>query len=101
MNPYNVLGVPRDADDRTIREAWLKAIRQASPDSDPERFTALSRAYEEIKDETSRRKHELFNKECPGDSPLDAVVRHFRLQGPPRPPALDAMRQFLRKCAQP
>ena len=101
MNPYTILGVGPSAGDHEIRRAYIEAIKQAPPDVDPERFAVLNRAYESIKDEKSRHKYALFNKECPGDSPLDALVRNARLQSPPRPLPLDAMKEFLRKCANP
>jgi curved DNA-binding protein CbpA len=95
-----VLGVRHDAGDAEIREAYLAAIRKAPPESDPERFAAVSRAYARIKDERSRIRTALFNLECPGDSPLDAIVRAAHLQGPPSPPSIDVMKQYLRKCAE-
>lgn len=101
MNPYLVLGVAPDADDKTIRQAYLAAVKEASPETDPVRFKAVSRAYEKIKDEQSRNGHALFEEDCPGDSPLDAFVGHHRLQGPPRPVAMNVMKNFLRKCLLP
>jgi curved DNA-binding protein CbpA len=101
MNPYQLLGITSDAGDAEIRRAYLDALRNASPDSNPERFAALNRAYESVKDERSRCRYALFNIECPGDSPLDALVCCGRLQGPPPPLSLDAMKKFLRRCAEP
>ena len=97
MNPYFVLGVSPEADDETIRQAYLKAVKEFSPDTNPTRFKAVSQAYEKIKDEASRHRHALFNQDCPGDSPLDAFVRHHRLQGAPRPAEMTVMKGFLRK----
>ena len=100
MNPYLVLNVPPTADDATIRRAYLDAIKLAPPDHDPKRFQAVSVAYEQIKDETSRHRHTLFNRTAPGDSPLDAFIRYLRLcpQRPPLPG--DTMKEFLRTCAK-
>jgi len=100
MNPYRLLRVPRDADDATIRQAYLSAIRETPPESDPHRFAALNRAYESIKDERSRISYELFNAEPDGDSPIDALVRHARSEGPPKPLPLETMKHFLRKLAK-
>ena len=100
MNPYLVLGVSTDAGDKTIRQAYLDAVKEASPDTDPVRFKAVSHAYDQINDEASRNRFALFNQDCPGDSPLDAFVRYHRLQGPPRPVTINAMKDFLRKCAR-
>ncbi len=100
MNPYLVLGVPLDADDSTIRRAYLDAVKLAPPDHDPKRFQAVSAAYEQIKDERSRHRYTLFNCCPPGDSPLDAFVRYLRLcpQRPPLPS--EVMKEFLRSCAK-
>jgi len=98
MNPYLVLGVPREADDATIRRAYLEAIKLAPPDRDPLRFQALNVAYEQIKDETSRHRYTLFNCVPPGDSPLDAFVAYVRLR-PQKPPLpAEVMKEFLRSC---
>jgi curved DNA-binding protein CbpA len=100
MNPYRLLHVSRDSDDSMIRQAYLSALRETPPDSDPHRFAALNRAYESIKDERSRISYELFNAEPDGDSPIDALVRRARADGPPEPLPLEAMKNYLRKLAK-
>jgi curved DNA-binding protein CbpA len=99
MNPYLVLGVTLEADDPTIRQAYLAAIKESPPDTHPVRFQAVSQAYEKIKNESSRHKYYLFNQECPGTSPLDALLQQGRLQGHPRPLPLEFMKKYLRQCA--
>ncbi|MEY2407607.1 MAG: hypothetical protein QOF48_277 [Verrucomicrobiota bacterium] len=100
MNPYLVLGVPLGAEDSSIRRAYLEAIKLAPPDLEPKRFQAVSAAYEQIKDESSRHRYVLFNQTPPGDSPFDAMVRYIRLcpQRPPLP--FDVMQDFLRVWAK-
>lgn len=100
MNPYLVLGVPRHSDDQGIRRAYLEAIKEATPETHPTRFQALVAAYEQIKDETSRHRHALFNRECPGDSPVDAFLRHVRTAPRPAPLPFEAMKEFLRLCSK-
>jgi len=101
MNPYLVLDLPLDADDATIRRRYLDAIKLAPPDHDPKRFQAVSAAYEQIKDQTSRNRYTLFNRVAPGDSPVDAFVRYLRLC-PERPPLpAELMKEFLKTCAKP
>jgi curved DNA-binding protein CbpA len=99
MNPYLVLDVPLEADDQAIRQAYLNGIKDASPDSDPKRFQALSQAYEKIKDESRRLHYALFNQECPGDSPLDVLVRYAQAQRSIPPLSFDMMKEFLQSCA--
>ena len=101
MNPYLVLGVPRDAADARIRRAYLDAIKTETPETHPVRFKEIAAAYDKIKDETSRGRFELFDTEAPGDSPLDAFVRHARLAARPAPLGFEAMKEFLRACSKP
>jgi curved DNA-binding protein CbpA len=100
MNPYLVLGVPVQADDQTIRRAYLEAIKQATPEKNPARFKAVSEAYERIKDESSRCKYELFHQESPGASPLDTVLRHLRMAAKPKPMSMETMKEFLHTCSK-
>ncbi len=100
MNPFLVLGLPLDADDASIRRAYLEALKLAPPDHDPKRFQAVAAAYEQIKDEPSRHRYTLFDKSAPGDSPLDAFVRCLRLRPQTQPLPSDVMKQFLRSCAK-
>lgn len=100
MNPYLTLGVPRDADDQRIRRAYLEGVKQATPETDPERFKALAAAYEKIKDQTSRGRHALLDRECPGDSPLDVFLKHVRMAPRPAPLSIEHMKDYLRLCSK-
>ncbi|KAI6234475.1 DnaJ-like protein subfamily C member 10 [Aphelenchoides fujianensis] len=59
---YQLLGVSRDADDRTIRKAFKKLAIQKHPDKDPDNpnahaeFIKINRAYEVLKDPDLRRR---------------------------------------------
>lgn len=98
MNPFYILGVPPDADDQTIRKAYLEAIKKATPETNPERFQTLSRAYETVRTETDRNRYQLLHVECSGESPLDAFVQYSRWRGNPQPIPWEAMKKFLRSC---
>lgn len=101
MNPYLVLGLSANADDRDIRRAYLEAIRESPPDSDPKRFQSVSQAYEQIKDQSSRHRYILFNRESPADGPLDALVRYAGCRRQFEPLPFDAMKELLRAQAMP
>ena len=63
VDPYTLLGVPKTATDKEIRQRYLKLAREGHPDLNPgdpnaaAKFAQLNTAYEQIKDETKRREH--------------------------------------------
>lgn len=59
MDPYELLGVDRDADDATIKKAYRKLAREYHPDVNPdpaaqEKFKEVSHAYEILSDAEKR-----------------------------------------------
>jgi curved DNA-binding protein CbpA len=100
MNPYLILGVPTGADDQQIRQAYLEAIKQAPPDTHPQRFQEASQAYESIKDQSQRLKFYLFDEGPAGDSPMDAFLRYLRVRSPFKPLPFEAMKEYLRACSK-
>lgn len=55
---YAVLGVPRDADGRTIKKAYFRLVRQYPPETHPEEFRRLREAYEVLSNQDSRRDYD-------------------------------------------
>ena len=63
-DPYEILGVARDADDDTIKKAYRRLARQYHPDVNPEpeaqeRFKDIGKAYEVLSDPEKRRMYDL------------------------------------------
>lgn len=56
MDYYNILGVPRDADQDTIKKAYRKLAMQHHPDKggDPNEFQRISEAYDTLSDANKR-----------------------------------------------
>jgi curved DNA-binding protein CbpA len=63
MNFYAVLGIPRNADDDTIRTAYRILARRYHPDrgagSSPEKFRQVNEAYETLIDPGTRHRYDL------------------------------------------
>ena len=57
IDPYVLLGIERDADERAIRTAYRRAVKTAHPDrgGDAEQFGKLQAAYDLLKDPVRRK----------------------------------------------
>ena len=65
---YKVLGVSRDASQEEIKRAYFRMVRQHTPDSDPEMFQEIRRAYESLKDmEEQKKELKTISLEVPED----------------------------------
>lgn len=79
---YDILGVPRSADEKEIRQAYRRLARQHHPDVNPgdedaaERFKSINAAYEVLSDADKRAKYDRY-----GDQWQHA--EHFEQQGGP------------------
>ncbi|NOK38113.1 DnaJ domain-containing protein [Corallococcus exercitus] len=54
QNPYEVLGIEKDADARAIKKAYFERVRQNPPETHPEEFRRLREAYELLSDPEAR-----------------------------------------------
>lgn len=99
MNPFDVLGVPVDADDRTVRAAYLALVKRYPPERYPERHMAINTAYQALKDENSRLQYLLFDTQPGGASPMEVVAGHFRWCDRRKPPDWETLRHRILECA--
>ena len=84
-DPYLVLDIDEAANDAAVEAAYLAGIRRYPPERDPQRFEALRRAYELLRDRRKRIAHALFDTTPP--TPADILDRAAPLQAPARPQA--------------
>ncbi len=54
QDPYEVLGVARDADARAVKAAYFALVREFPPETHPEEFQRLREAYELLSDAARR-----------------------------------------------
>ncbi|MHC5543691.1 DnaJ domain-containing protein, partial [Singulisphaera rosea] len=62
-DPYEILGVPRHADEAEIRRRYLELVREFSPDRAPERFVEIRTAYDEVRDPAKRLEMQILHVE--------------------------------------
>lgn len=75
-DPYEILGLPRHADEAEVRRRYLELVRRSPPDRDPERFAALRDAYEAARDPLRRIEDRIF--EPPTGDSLESIAAEVR-----------------------
>jgi DnaJ-class molecular chaperone len=82
MNPYQVLGVPPDANDEVIKAAYRKLSRKYHPDrkgGSAEKMASVNVAYGILRDPAARERWDLTGDERP-KTPLDVAARQVIMQ---------------------
>lgn len=59
---YEVLGVEKTADERTIKKAYFALVRKYPPETHPEEFKKLREAYEVLSDAEARRDYDSIGQ---------------------------------------
>ena len=87
----SILGVELDADDETVRLAYVAQIKTHPPDIDPDHFERIRDAYALLSNPTHRARRVLMiDPNQPFDSLLEGPAGGRRLVGPR--PWLEALR---------
>ncbi|GIV80628.1 MAG: hypothetical protein KatS3mg050_5022 [Litorilinea sp.] len=69
QDPYQLLGIPRQASDEEIKRAYFQRVREYPPEREPERFRAIRTAYELLRDPQSREQVDLLLLQPPPQLP--------------------------------
>jgi DnaJ-class molecular chaperone len=75
-DPYETLGIPRNADETTIRRRYLELIRESTPDRAPERFAEIRAAYEEVREPIRMLNNQLFDPNT--DDTMTTIASELR-----------------------
>lgn len=92
-DPYQVLGIARDADDAAVRAAYLCAVRLHPPERDAERFAAVRKAFDAVSSAQLRAEHELFDREPPT---LEGLLHRLQADFSPRHPDAETLLRVLK-----
>jgi curved DNA-binding protein CbpA len=65
QTPYEILDVAEDANDESIKKAYLGKVREYPPEKNAEAFQRIRDAFEKIQNDKQRRKYRLFHHEKP------------------------------------
>ena len=95
-DPYAVLGLPANSDDETIRRRYLELVKQFSPERHPEKFAAIRRAYESLRDLDTRLRYRLF--EAGRTDSLEAILEELACRTSRRRLSLQALVNSVQKA---
>jgi curved DNA-binding protein CbpA len=73
---YEILGLTRNSSEADIRQRYLELVRQYPPEQAPERFAAIRKAYEQLRDPVERLRAILFD--VGGDDSMPAILADVR-----------------------
>jgi DnaJ-class molecular chaperone len=75
-----MLGLEPGATNEQIRRRYLSLVKENPPENDPQHFQDITKAYENIKDQHARIRHQLFGSRTSSDveASLGYLVRAAR-----------------------
>lgn len=60
MNPYQILEIPKNADQDEIKKAYFQLIKKYPPEREPEKFKTIRAAYESLKTVARKAETDVF-----------------------------------------
>ncbi|MBM4073278.1 MAG: molecular chaperone DnaJ [Planctomycetes bacterium] len=94
LDPYAALGLPADADDEAIRRRYLELVRQYPPERAPEKFAAIRKAYDSLRDLDTRLRYRLF--EAGKNENIDSLIEDIACQNSRPRVSLDKLLSLLK-----
>ncbi len=82
LDAYQELGIAAGSDDAAIRRRYLELVRQFPPEQHPEKFAAVRKAYETLKDGDTRLRCRLFD--VGRDDAIDKLIEESACRSPRR-----------------
>ena len=95
--PFEILDIPEDSDDTTIKKAYLRMVKRYPPERFPGDFQRIRTAYERIKTRKDRLRFSLFDPSLPDRKEMIADIRASR-QG--KRPDLEMVRAQLKASVE-
>jgi curved DNA-binding protein CbpA len=92
-DPYELMGLPADSDDETIRRRYLELVRQFPPERSPEKFAAIRQAYESLRDLDTRLRYRLF--EAGKKDSIEATIEELACRSTRRRVPLETLLKTL------
>ena len=92
-DPWDVLGLGADSDDEAIRRRYLELVRQFPPEKHPEQFAAIRRAFDSLRDLTTRLRFRLF--EAGKHDTVDAIIEELACRNLRRRVPLETLLSML------
>ncbi|SEH06171.1 J domain-containing protein [Candidatus Venteria ishoeyi] len=84
QSPFDILDVAEDADDASIKKAYLQQVRAYPPERYPEQFQQIRAAFEAIASKRQRLVYQLFYNEPPhSEALMGHVLKHNNTQQRP------------------
>lgn len=110
MTCWTVLGLPEDADKRSIKRQYAGLLKQYRPDQDPEGFQRLREAYEQALEWAQWRDHEEHDEspalleeslmQAPVQASMQASIQYAEDTPQTRAAAPSPARQLARQCLE-
>ena len=89
-NPYQVLGLERDASEAAIKQAYFALVREHSPERDPDGFKRIRAAYEKLRAGGARAQTDLLLVDEPAAALRAEQLQTYGVQWTPLTPEVMA-----------